>query len=407
MRTKLIQSSVLGVAFGIASCGGSTDNGSHSTVVATGGAASVSQAGGSGPVQSGGSSGSTFTPGGNTGHPTGGTVANAGGGTSNTINPTTSLGGTQAVGGSSTGNTGSNSTGGGATGGKSATGGTAMGGAATGGKSTAGSSMTGGQSATGGIGMGGAATGGTSATGGGAAGGATPIGGAATGGATTTNTTTSDPCSTAVTLSGGTKHCNQNTSGSYGNFEWQLWSNQTTGCLTTYSGAGGAFSASWDRSGDFLARVGLVFDGTQTYQQLGVFSADFAEAKAGDAGGYSYIGIYGWTTTPNVEFDIIEDAFDTSPAILGAVSKLGTIEVDAGTYDVYPSVMTGTGPSTTRLYSVRQTRRHCGHISIAEHFAKWASLGIQLGKMLEVGVAVEAGGGTGSIDFTTASVTVN
>ncbi len=422
MRTKLLQTFVLGVAFGIASCGGSTDNGSHSTVVATGGATSVSQAGGNGPVQSGGSSGSTFTPGGNTGHPTGGTVANESGGTSNAVNPTTSLGGTQATGGSSSGNTGSNSTGGTATGGKSASGGAAMGGATTGGKSaTGGTAMggatTGGKSATGGVAMGGAATGGKSASGGAATGGKSAAGGtaaggagtggAATGGASTASTTTSDPCSTAATLSGAIRHCNQNNSGSYGNFEWQLWSAQTTGCLTTYSGAGGAFSANWDNSGDFLARVGLVFDGTQTYQQLGVFSADFAETKTGGAGGYSYIGVYGRTETPNVEFYIIEDSFDASPAILSAVSTLGTIQVDGGTYDVDVSEMTGTGPTTTRLYSVQQTSRHCGHISISEHFAKWTSLGMQLGKMVEVSIAVEAGGGTGSIDFTTASVTGN
>jgi hypothetical protein len=275
--------------------------------------------------------------------------------------------------------------GGSATGGKSPTGGAATGGATTGGKS-----------ATGGVAAGGSATGGVS-----------PTGGAPTGGASTTGAATSDPCSVTNTLSGGTKNCNQNNSGSYGNFEWQLWSEQTTGCLTTYSGAGGAFSANWDNSGDFLARVGLVFDGTQTYQQLGVFSADFAETKAGDAGGYSYIGIYGWTATPSVEFYIVEDSFDTSPAIISTVSKLGTIQVDGGTYDVYVSEMTGTGPATTRLYSVRQTSRHCGHISISEHFAKWVSLGMQLGKMVEVSITVEAGGGTGSIDFTTASVTVN
>ena len=140
-------------------------------------------------------------------------------------------------------------------------------------------------------------------------------------------------------------------------------------CLTTYNNAGAAFSANWDNSGDLLARVGLVYDGTKTYQELGTFSADFAETKMGDAGGYSYIGVYGWTVTPSIEFYIVEDFFNNSPAILSAVSKLGTIQVDEGTYDVYVSEMTGTGPTTTtELYSVRQTSRHCGHISISDEF---------------------------------------
>jgi hypothetical protein len=92
------------------------------------------------------------------------------------------------------------------------------------------------------------------------------------GGASTTSTATSDPCLATNTLSGGTPHCNENSSGSYGSYQWQFWSNQTTGCLTTYDGAGAAFSANWDDSGDVLAMVGLIFDGTKTYQELGVSS---------------------------------------------------------------------------------------------------------------------------------------
>ena len=58
-----------------------------------------------------------------------------------------------------------------------------------------------------------------------------------------------------------------------------------------------------------------------------------------------------------------------------------------------------------QFFSVRQAARQCGHISITEHFKEWASSGMTLGKMYEAKILVEAGGGSGSIDFTSATVT--
>jgi len=65
------------------------------------------------------------------------------------------------------------------------------------------------------------------------------------------------------------------------------------------------------------------------------------------------------------------------------------------------------GKSTfPQFFSVRQSARQCGHISISEHFKQWAKLGLTLGKMEEARILVEVGGGlTGSIDFTTATLT--
>lgn len=59
-----------------------------------------------------------------------------------------------------------------------------------------------------------------------------------------------------------------------------------------------------------------------------------------------------------------------------------------------------------QFLSIRQTPRQCGHISISQHFTEWATLGMQLGEMEEARILVEAGGNaTGSIDFTTATLT--
>jgi hypothetical protein len=86
---------------------------------------------------------------------------------------------------------------------------------------------------------------------------------------------------------------------------------------------------------------------------------------------------------------------------------LGTIAADGGIYDVYKHPVTSADTTIIQFFSIRRTSRHCGHISISEHFSKWADLGMELGKLHEIDILVEAGGGTGSIDFTTVSAVAN
>src|SRR4051812_11186716 len=57
----------------------------------------------------------------------------------------------------------------------------------------------------------------------------------------------------AAPLTGGSQHCSSNASGTVDGLKWLLWSSGSGGCLTTY-GVGGALKATWNNSGDFLAR---------------------------------------------------------------------------------------------------------------------------------------------------------
>jgi hypothetical protein len=269
-----------------------------------------------------------------------------------------------------------------------------------GGTKATGGAATGGTKATGG-----AATGGTKATGGAATGGAKATGGGATGGST------SSPNCSGTALSGGTQHCSNSQGSITGGYSYQLWMSGSGGCMTPF-GVGAAFKANWNNSGDFLARVGLGWNSTQPYTQLGTISADYAYTKTGTAGGYSYIGIYGWSENPLHEYYIVDDWFGSGPPTGGGALQ-GTFTVDGGTYKIYTHTQTNqpaiTGGNATfvQYFSVRQTARQCGHISISAHFAEWASLGMTLGNMEEARILVEAGGGTGSIVFTSASVTAN
>ncbi len=384
---------------GAAANGGSQNRGSTATSVSSGGRLNASGANGA-------SSGGSLAAG---GYDTIAGAASTGGAAA--LGGNSAIGGTKAAGGAVTGGTttggtnataGSKGTGGAATGGTNATGGVK----ATGGTAPGGTSATGGTTASGGTAPGGmSAAGGTEATGGAATGGTKATGGTgATGGSTS-----SANCSGAP-LTGGTTY----TSNSYGNvgngYVYQYWSSGIGSATMTVFGVGAAFSASWNNVGDFLARVGLAWNSTQTYTQLGTVSADYAYTKTGNAGTFSFIGIYGWSVNPMHEYYIVDDWFGSGPPT-GGGTLVGSLVVDGGTYDVYQHTqvnqpdVTGSSSTFVQFFSIRQTPRQCGHISISQHYAKWASLGLTLGNMVEAKLLVEVGGGTGSINFTAATVT--
>ena len=217
-----------------------------------------------------------------------------------------------------------------------------------------------------------------------------------------------DACSEAGGHSGsGTTTRGQNNSSVTGNignsgYHYEIWYQGGNNSMTYYND--GTFSAEWNGSNDFLARVGFKYNSTQTHDQIGYFTADYKFTKSGNAA-YSYIGIYGWTENPLVEYYIVDDWF-TKPSTQYLGEKKGEITVDGDTYDIYtftrvnqPSIK---GTSTfPQFFSVRRHPRQCGHIDITAHFKKWAEVGLKLGKMYEVKVLAEAGGGaTGKIDFT-------
>src|SRR4029077_4868333 len=105
--------------------------------------------------------------------------------------------------------------------------------------------------------------------------------------------------------------------GNAAGFNWSIWTNSGPGTITTYSIP--AFSASWNGSGDFLARMGIEWGNAgKTFDQFGTIAAQFAETKTGTAGTFSYVGIYGWSTNPCIEYYIIEDSYNKMPVNPGS-----------------------------------------------------------------------------------------
>ena len=202
--------------------------------------------------------------------------------------------------------------------------------------------------------------------------------------------------------------CTRNAGGTVDGQRWFMWFAGAAGCMTAHTSGG--FTATWNNSGDYLARTGLQWNETQTFEQLGTIGADFRFTKTGTGGGYSFIGIYGWSNDPLVEYYIVEDSFGNGPAVPYATTQRGTFDVDGASYRIYSGTKTNQpsihGTATfLQVFSVRKTPRQCGHVSISDHFKQWQSMGINLGKMYEAKVLVEAGGGSGSATFTTAYVT--
>lgn len=249
-----------------------------------------------------------------------------------------------------------------------------------------------------------------------ASGGASATAGSQNAGGTTNATGgMNGECVVGPTLSGGTDYCS-NGLGDLGNgYSYEIWmdSGQDTGnnCGLFY-GEDAAFRATWDlgSGGDFLARAGRFFGSTEVHADIGTISADYAFTKPQD-NGFSWVAVYGWTFEPLTEYYIVEDWSEARPAT--NYEFQGTITIDGGTYDIFRNYREGAaspaGPSEDfdQYWSIRREPRQCGHVSISAHFDEWNSLGMEMGLLRESMLLVEALNGSGTVDFSSATVQVD
>jgi len=220
-----------------------------------------------------------------------------------------------------------------------------------------------------------------------------------------------DFCSNAK-HSGQSTVVNSNKVGSIGDVGYELWADSGNNSATFYSD--GSFSCSFKQAKDYLCRAGLSFDSTKTHEQIGHMYADFKLVKQNIQNvDYSYVGIYGWTRNPLVEFYVVDNWLSQyRPGDWVGNKKHGDFTIDGAKYTVYEN--TRHGPSIDgdtqfkQFFSIRQEARDCGTIDITAHFQQWEKLGMKLGKMHEAKVLGEAGsngGGTsGTADFPYAKV---
>jgi len=192
--------------------------------------------------------------------------------------------------------------------------------------------------------------------------------------------------------------------GSIGGVGYELWADSGNNSATFYSD--GSFSCTFQSAGDYLCRSGLSFDSTKTPSQIGRMKADFKLVKQNISNvGYSYVGVYGWTRDPLVEYYIVDNWLSPSPpGDWVGNKKHGAFTIDGAQYTVYENTRTGPsidGDTTFKQYfSIRQQARDCGTIDISAHFDQWEKLGMKMGKLHEAKVLGEAGNGSGGVSGT-------
>ena len=215
-----------------------------------------------------------------------------------------------------------------------------------------------------------------------------------------------DFCNTAA-HSGSKVEVSTNNVGSFSNgIGYELWNEGGNGGSATFYDDG-SFNCQMTGAKDYLCRAGLSFNSDKTHTELGHMKADFKLVKSNLSGiQYSYIGIYGWTREPLVEWYIVDNTgSDYMPgdwvAQGSSAKKHGVYEIDGAQYTVYEGDRTsysidGDNKYFKQYFSVRTSKRDCGTIDITAHFKKWEELGMKMGKMHEAKILGEAGNSNGA-----------
>lgn len=184
-----------------------------------------------------------------------------------------------------------------------------------------------------------------------------------------------------------------NQTGTNSGYYYQMWSaGQGSACVTLNSG--NSYSTTWSGIGDFVAGVGWNPGNSATKTFSGSLSA---------SGGTSLVSLYGWSTSPLVEYYVIENYVGSPPT---AGTYMGQVTSDGGTYNIYehqqvnqPSIQ---GTATFEQYlAIRTSPTSSGTITTQNFFNAWASHGMNLGTLNYQILATESfGGGSGSSNVT-------
>ncbi|KAF8313834.1 xylanase A [Clavulina sp. PMI_390] len=182
--------------------------------------------------------------------------------------------------------------------------------------------------------------------------------------------------------------------GTYDGYYYSYWTDGTAEATYTNTGAG-SYSLSWTGNvGNFVGGVG--WNPGSTSRSV-TFSGSWSTT------GNAYLSLYGWSTSPLVEYYVMEDFGDYNPG--SAATYKGSYTSDGATYYMYTDTRTNapsiSGTATFPQYlSIRQSKRTSGTITFANHVNAWASVGLDLGTMNYQIMATEGYYSSGSSSIT-------
>ncbi|KAJ0114289.1 hypothetical protein N8I77_003319 [Diaporthe amygdali] len=182
--------------------------------------------------------------------------------------------------------------------------------------------------------------------------------------------------------------------GTNNGFFYSFYNSGSTSSVTYNNKAAGEYSVDWTNCDNFVAGKGWATGSDRSIKYSGTWNA---------ANVNSYVSVYGWTTSPLVEYYIVESFGDYNPS--SGASKISSVTTDGDTYDIYktqrvnqPSIQ---GTATFDQYwSVRRTKRVGGTVTTKNHFDAWKKAGLSLGTHNYQILATEGYKSSGSADIT-------
>lgn len=145
-------------------------------------------------------------------------------------------------------------------------------------------------------------------------------------------------------------------------------------CNFKYNEYEGTYSASWNNPPDFVVGLGW---STGTGNRVINFSGNYQSNQG------SYYAVYGWLNSPLTEYYVVEN-YSYNPCSVSGSQTVGSVYSDGSNYQIckhtqynQPSIQ---GTKTFGQYfSVRESKRSSGSVTLANHFNAWKKYGFANG----------------------------